>query len=182
MTNIITGKHITFFATQAGYNIVIHVHYLRGYRAFLPATSVDHELAAVGDQLSRYENARPHSSLGYRPPAPEAIEPLPLGSATLRLSATAGHGILIQDLVPLMGAGHRVHSKAGGLGRLTVSRGSARPRSCSSRTWSGRCRHRAQRRTGVRTRPNTTAPRFPRTRTRPAHTCDPRPRSGRCRG
>ena len=41
-----------------------------------------------------YNQVRPHSSLGYRPPAPEAVEPLPLGSATLRLSATAGHGIL----------------------------------------------------------------------------------------
>ena len=41
-----------------------------------------------------YNQVRPHSSLGYRPPAPEAIEPLPLGSATLRLTATAGHGML----------------------------------------------------------------------------------------
>jgi len=41
-----------------------------------------------------YNQVWPHSSLGYRPPAPEAVEPLPLGSATLRLSATAGHGIL----------------------------------------------------------------------------------------
>jgi transposase InsO family protein len=41
-----------------------------------------------------YNRVRPHSSLGYRPPAPEAIEPLPFGSATLRLTATAGHGIL----------------------------------------------------------------------------------------
>jgi transposase InsO family protein len=43
---------------------------------------------------AEYNQVRPHSSLGYRPPAPEAVEPLPLGSATLRLSATAGHGIL----------------------------------------------------------------------------------------
>ena len=41
-----------------------------------------------------YNQIRLHSSLGYRSPAPEAVEPLPLGSATLRLSATAGHGIL----------------------------------------------------------------------------------------
>lgn len=41
-----------------------------------------------------YNQIRPHSSLGYRPPAPEAIKRLPLGSATLRLSATAGYGIL----------------------------------------------------------------------------------------
>ena len=31
-----------------------------------------------------YNTFRPHSSLGYRPPAPEAVAPLPLGSATLR--------------------------------------------------------------------------------------------------
>lgn len=36
-----------------------------------------------------YNHVRPHSSLGYRPPAPEAVEPLPLGSATLRLPAAA---------------------------------------------------------------------------------------------
>src|SRR3546814_9042742 len=33
-----------------------------------------------------YNRARPHSSLGYRPPAPETIKPAwPLGSAALRL-------------------------------------------------------------------------------------------------
>lgn len=36
-----------------------------------------------------YNAVRPHSSLGYRPPAPEAIEPLPVGSATLRPQAMA---------------------------------------------------------------------------------------------
>ena len=41
-----------------------------------------------------YNRVRPHSSLGYRPPAPEAFEPLPLGSATLRLTATADTGRL----------------------------------------------------------------------------------------
>lgn len=41
-----------------------------------------------------YNQVRPHSSLGYRPPAPEAVEPFPLGSATLRLPETAGQGIL----------------------------------------------------------------------------------------
>ena len=37
-----------------------------------------------------YNTIRPHSSLGYRPPAPEAIAPLPPGSATLRPAATLG--------------------------------------------------------------------------------------------
>ena len=36
-----------------------------------------------------YNRVRPHSSLGYRPPAPEALEPLPPGSATLRQSSMA---------------------------------------------------------------------------------------------
>jgi len=36
-----------------------------------------------------YKRRRPHSALGYRPPAPEAVEPLPPGSATLRPSARA---------------------------------------------------------------------------------------------
>jgi putative transposase len=28
-----------------------------------------------------YNRVRPHSSLGYRPPAPEAVEPLPIEQA-----------------------------------------------------------------------------------------------------
>jgi len=39
-----------------------------------------------------YNNFRPHSALGYRPPAPEAILPLPPGSAPLHPAATA-HGL-----------------------------------------------------------------------------------------
>ena len=37
-----------------------------------------------------YNTVRPHSSLGYRPPAPEAVLPLPPFSATLRGLAAAG--------------------------------------------------------------------------------------------
>jgi hypothetical protein len=36
-----------------------------------------------------YNVFRPHSALGYRPPAPEAITPLPPGSAPLHPSAMA---------------------------------------------------------------------------------------------
>jgi transposase InsO family protein len=36
-----------------------------------------------------YNQVRPHSALGYRPPAPEAILPLPPGSAPLHPSAMA---------------------------------------------------------------------------------------------
>jgi transposase InsO family protein len=36
-----------------------------------------------------YNHVRPHSSLGYRPPAPEAIQPWPSGSAAPRLQARA---------------------------------------------------------------------------------------------
>lgn len=36
-----------------------------------------------------YNTLRPHSSLGYRPPAPEAVQPVPPGSAPLRQSALA---------------------------------------------------------------------------------------------
>jgi putative transposase len=36
-----------------------------------------------------YNHLRPHSSLGYRPPAPEAFEPSPPGSASLRRAAKA---------------------------------------------------------------------------------------------
>ena len=40
-----------------------------------------------------YNKVRPHSSLGYRPPAPETIMPSwPLGSATLRLPASLASG------------------------------------------------------------------------------------------
>ena len=37
-----------------------------------------------------YNTLRPHSSLGYRPPAPEAIEPLPQSSGATPLHSTAG--------------------------------------------------------------------------------------------
>jgi transposase InsO family protein len=37
---------------------------------------------------NEYNTFRPHSSLGYRPPAPEAIASMPLGSATLRPPAS----------------------------------------------------------------------------------------------
>ena len=36
-----------------------------------------------------YNKVRPHSALGYRPPAPEAILPLRPGSAPLHPAATA---------------------------------------------------------------------------------------------
>ena len=36
-----------------------------------------------------YNTVRPHSSLGYRPPAPEAIQPCPPGSVTPPLPGTA---------------------------------------------------------------------------------------------
>ncbi len=36
-----------------------------------------------------YNHVRPHSALGYRPPAPAAIQPWPSGSATPRLQAKA---------------------------------------------------------------------------------------------
>ena len=41
-----------------------------------------------------YNHLRPHSALGYRPPAPEAIGPWPSGSAAPRLQARAGHAVL----------------------------------------------------------------------------------------
>jgi len=40
----------------------------------------------------RYNTVRPHSSLGYRPPAPEAIWPLPSDSGALPLRPTAAAG------------------------------------------------------------------------------------------
>ena len=36
-----------------------------------------------------YNTIRPHSSLGYRPPAPEATQPWSAASATLQLQTTA---------------------------------------------------------------------------------------------
>jgi transposase InsO family protein len=38
-----------------------------------------------------YNTLRPHSSLGYIPPAPEAIEPLPQSSGTTSLHSGAGN-------------------------------------------------------------------------------------------
>ncbi|MCZ6690335.1 MAG: integrase core domain-containing protein, partial [Planctomycetota bacterium] len=36
-----------------------------------------------------YNTVRPHSSLGYRPPAPEALEPWPPGSGATPLHQSA---------------------------------------------------------------------------------------------
>jgi transposase InsO family protein len=41
----------------------------------------------VENWRQHYNAVRPHSSLGYRPPAPETIQPWPSGSASLRLQA-----------------------------------------------------------------------------------------------
>jgi putative transposase len=35
----------------------------------------------VENWRKEYNQVRPHSSLGYRPPAPETIKPLPIGIA-----------------------------------------------------------------------------------------------------
>jgi len=46
------------------------------------------EAQVLVENWRRHYNAvRPHSSLGYRPPAPEAVQPWPSGSAALRLQA-----------------------------------------------------------------------------------------------
>jgi putative transposase len=49
-----------------------------------------HEARAVIEAWRReYNHVRPHSSLGYRPPAPEALLPAGAGSASLRLPLRA---------------------------------------------------------------------------------------------
>jgi len=54
-----------------------------------------------------YNVVRPHSSLGYRPPAPEARQPGAPGLATLGAPARAAQaGSTTRQLGPLMGAGH----------------------------------------------------------------------------
>jgi transposase InsO family protein len=40
----------------------------------------------------QYNTVRPHSSLGYRPPAPQAMLPFPPASASLRREETAVPG------------------------------------------------------------------------------------------
>jgi putative transposase len=48
------------------------------------------EAQVLVEQWRRHYNTRrPHSSLGYRPPAPEAVQPWPPGFATLHLSPRA---------------------------------------------------------------------------------------------
>ena len=69
------------------------------------------EAKVLVERWRRHYNAvRPHSSLGYRPPAPEAVLPWPSGSASLRLRAMVR---LTWTVVAFMGAGH----KQSGIGR-----------------------------------------------------------------
>lgn len=52
------------------------------------------EAKVLIERWRRHFNAvRPHSSLGYRPPAPEAIQPCSLASATPQRANEAGVGI-----------------------------------------------------------------------------------------
>jgi|SRR6516165_1533328 hypothetical protein len=55
-----------------------------------------------------YNQVRPHSALGYRPPAPEAIQPVGACSATLRGPQLAGshYDRLSLSLVRIPGEGH----------------------------------------------------------------------------
>jgi len=54
-----------------------------------------------------YNTVRPHSALGYRPPAPETIVSWPPGSATLSRALGPSDTLsLTQQLVPFLGAGH----------------------------------------------------------------------------
>ena len=52
-----------------------------------------------------YDHVRPHSALGYRAPASEAIQPWPSGLAAPRLQARAACAVLTQRLVQRPGAG-----------------------------------------------------------------------------
>jgi transposase InsO family protein len=51
--------------------------------------TLDEAKVLVERWRQEYNRIRPHSALGYRPPAPEAIEPPPPGFATLRLPEVA---------------------------------------------------------------------------------------------
>jgi len=53
----------------------------------------------MGRWRQEYNRFRPHSALGYRPPAPETIEPLPPGFATLRQPARLPQGRLTYKVV-----------------------------------------------------------------------------------
>lgn len=55
--------------------------------------TLDEVRVVTGWWRDHYNKLRPHSALGYRPPAPEAIRPSwPLGSATLRLPSSLASG------------------------------------------------------------------------------------------
>jgi len=55
-----------------------------------------------------YNHIRPHSSLGYRPPAPEVIIPMRRYSVSLHL--TPMHRSPTHEVVQSKGAGHSLHS------------------------------------------------------------------------
>lgn len=56
---------------------------------------------------------RPHNALGYRPPAPEGVQPWPTGSApTLRLPAVAGLSALRYSVGSMKWGGRRTLGRA----------------------------------------------------------------------
>ena len=82
-----------------------------------------------------YNQVRPHSALGYRPPAPEAVEPLSVGFATLRPQAITSGNSNIQSGTKI---GGRSPMRPIGAGREAV--GTVGPvwmlrRSRSHRSW-----------------------------------------------
>ena len=52
-----------------------------------------------------YNTIRPHSALGYRPPAPEARQPCAVASAGTKLGAASEGKTLTKKLASFMGAG-----------------------------------------------------------------------------
>ena len=79
------------------------------------------EARVLCEKWRRHYNAvRPHSSLGYRPPAPEAILPWPSDSASLRLQ---GHGHTNINC----GSVHGGRSRARSTSTWTVDLGRTRP-------------------------------------------------------
>jgi len=72
-----------------------------------PIVKGQNTIVLIARRRQGYNVLRPHSSLSYRPPAPDAIQPVPTENMTLGLLIPNSMAKLILKMVQLLGAGQK---------------------------------------------------------------------------